>query len=119
MKADTLEVCGVAVALCCHHRCDWRHYVGREFFQERGLGAAEFGAFQRMSSWATCGMSKAAGHRDAAAAGTTGTTGRDAADEEDEHEDVGDAVPEGLDRSAVDCTHFVTVAQTPDQWEAN
>ncbi|XP_012697417.2 tRNA:m(4)X modification enzyme TRM13 homolog isoform X2 [Clupea harengus] len=102
VKADTLEVCGVAVALCCHHRCDWRHYVGREFFQERGLGAAEFGAFQRMSSWATCGMSKAAGHRDAAAAGTTGTTGRDAADEEDEHEDVGDAVPEGLDSVGVE-----------------
>lgn len=48
-------VLGLAVALCCHHRCEWRHYVGQRFFGERGLGAAEFAAFCRMSSWATCG----------------------------------------------------------------
>ncbi|XP_067452114.1 tRNA:m(4)X modification enzyme TRM13 homolog [Thunnus thynnus] len=47
---------GVAVALCCHHRCEWRHYVGQQFFLQRGLGAAEFSAFCRMSSWATCGL---------------------------------------------------------------
>ncbi|KAM7387837.1 hypothetical protein PAMP_024050 [Pampus punctatissimus] len=47
---------GVAVALCCHHRCEWRHYVGQQFFLHRGLGAAEFSAFCRMSSWATCGL---------------------------------------------------------------
>ncbi|XP_066548369.1 tRNA:m(4)X modification enzyme TRM13 homolog [Amia ocellicauda] len=51
-----LKVAGVAIALCCHHRCDWRHYVGREFFRVLGLGATEFSAFQRMSSWATCGL---------------------------------------------------------------
>ncbi|XP_041790906.1 tRNA:m(4)X modification enzyme TRM13 homolog [Chelmon rostratus] len=49
-------VLGLAVALCCHHRCEWRHYVGQQFFQQRGLGAAEFSAFCRMSSWATCGL---------------------------------------------------------------
>lgn len=49
-------VLGLAVALCCHHRCEWRHYVGRQFFAQRGLGAAEFSAFCRMSSWATCGL---------------------------------------------------------------
>ncbi|XP_039623218.1 tRNA:m(4)X modification enzyme TRM13 homolog isoform X1 [Polypterus senegalus] len=49
-------VSGVAIALCCHHRCDWKHYVGQEFFKSRGLGAEDFGVFQRMSSWATCGM---------------------------------------------------------------
>ncbi|XP_046905965.1 tRNA:m(4)X modification enzyme TRM13 homolog [Hypomesus transpacificus] len=54
-----VKVSGIAIALCCHHRCDWRHYVGKEFFRERGLGASEFDAFQRMSSWATCGMRKA------------------------------------------------------------
>lgn len=50
------RVLGLAVALCCHHRCEWRHYVGQQFFAERGLGAAEFSAFCRMSSWATCGL---------------------------------------------------------------
>lgn len=49
---------GLAIALCCHHRCDWRHYVGKEFFRQRGLGSKEFAAFQRMSSWATCGIKK-------------------------------------------------------------
>lgn len=47
---------GLAVALCCHHRCEWRHYVGQEYFRQRGLGAAEFSVFCRMSSWATCGL---------------------------------------------------------------
>uniref|UniRef100_UPI0037E7D6E9 tRNA:m(4)X modification enzyme TRM13 homolog n=1 Tax=Semicossyphus pulcher TaxID=241346 RepID=UPI0037E7D6E9 len=49
-------VLGLAVALCCHHRCEWRHYVGQQFFLQRGLGAEEFSAFCRMSSWATCGL---------------------------------------------------------------
>uniref|UniRef100_A0A3P9IRP6 tRNA:m(4)X modification enzyme TRM13 n=1 Tax=Oryzias latipes TaxID=8090 RepID=A0A3P9IRP6_ORYLA len=54
--ASVGPVLGLAVALCCHHRCEWRHFVGRQFFLERGLGAAEFSAFCRMSSWATCGV---------------------------------------------------------------
>lgn len=57
-SSEEIVVLGLAVALCCHHRCDWRHYVGKDFFRGRGLGAAEFSAFQRMSSWATCGMSR-------------------------------------------------------------
>ncbi|XP_061680100.1 tRNA:m(4)X modification enzyme TRM13 homolog isoform X2 [Syngnathoides biaculeatus] len=48
-------ILGLAVALCCHHRCEWRHYVGRQFFSDLGLGPAEFSSFCRMSSWATCG----------------------------------------------------------------
>ncbi|XP_068808375.1 tRNA:m(4)X modification enzyme TRM13 homolog isoform X2 [Struthio camelus] len=59
-KDDTLEnskpVAGIVIALCCHHRCDWTHYVGREFFKSIGLGPVEFHYYQRMSSWATCGM---------------------------------------------------------------
>lgn len=51
-------VAGIVIALCCHHRCDWRHYVGKEYFKALGLGAVEFHYFQRMSSWATCGMRK-------------------------------------------------------------
>uniref|UniRef100_A0A8C6UQ82 tRNA:m(4)X modification enzyme TRM13 n=1 Tax=Neogobius melanostomus TaxID=47308 RepID=A0A8C6UQ82_9GOBI len=49
-------VVGLTVALCCHHRCQWRHYVGKDFFRQRGLGAGHFSAFCRMSSWATCGL---------------------------------------------------------------
>eukprot|EP00075_Anas_platyrhynchos_P029586 XP_027318839.1 tRNA:m(4)X modification enzyme TRM13 homolog isoform X2 [Anas platyrhynchos] len=55
-KEDVKPVAGIVIALCCHHKCDWTHYVGREFFQSVGLGPVEFHYFQRMSSWATCGM---------------------------------------------------------------
>ncbi|XP_010114360.1 PREDICTED: tRNA:m(4)X modification enzyme TRM13 homolog, partial [Chlamydotis macqueenii] len=53
---DCKPVAGIVIALCCHHKCDWTHYVGREFFKSAGLGPVEFNYFQRMSSWATCGM---------------------------------------------------------------
>lgn len=53
---DHRPVAGIVIALCCHHKCDWTHYVGREFFKSVGLGPVEFHYFQRMSSWATCGM---------------------------------------------------------------
>ncbi|NXJ02407.1 TRM13 enzyme, partial [Psophia crepitans] len=55
-KNDCEPVAGIVIALCCHHKCDWSHYVGRDFFKSVGLGAVEFNYFQRMSSWATCGM---------------------------------------------------------------
>ncbi|XP_041913211.1 tRNA:m(4)X modification enzyme TRM13 homolog [Alosa sapidissima] len=105
------EVGGVAIALCCHHRCDWQHYVGQEFFRQRGLGAAEFGAFQRMSSWATCGMSRAGGHREGTAVasagiteGTTeGTAGPDTAEEEEEEHEGGEETgPDHLDSLSVE-----------------
>ncbi|KAM3876307.1 tRNA:m(4)X modification enzyme TRM13 homolog [Diretmus argenteus] len=51
-----IRVGGLAIAVCCHHRCVWRHYVGKDFFLQRGLGPSDFAALQRMSSWATCGI---------------------------------------------------------------
>ncbi|XP_061634553.1 tRNA:m(4)X modification enzyme TRM13 homolog isoform X7 [Phyllopteryx taeniolatus] len=57
------RVLGLAVALCCHHRCEWRHYVGQKFFSDLGLGPAEFSSFCRMSSWATCGLRAASDQR--------------------------------------------------------
>lgn len=72
-------VLGLVVALCCHHRCEWRHYVGQQFFQQRGLGAAEFSAFCRMSSWATCGFRPT--NQDSASQNVTIQTGED-----EEHE---------------------------------
>ncbi len=26
------------IALCCHHRCEWSPYVGKEFLTEQGEG---------------------------------------------------------------------------------
>ncbi|XP_072919499.1 tRNA:m(4)X modification enzyme TRM13 homolog isoform X1 [Hemitrygon akajei] len=56
--SNGLSVLGIAIALCCHHKCEWKHYVGKEFFSSHGLGAEDFNIFQRLSSWATCGMKK-------------------------------------------------------------
>ncbi|XP_043653519.1 tRNA:m(4)X modification enzyme TRM13 homolog [Drosophila teissieri] len=45
----------VLIALCCHHRCSWRSYVGRKFLQEAGIGPREFAILTKMVSWAVCG----------------------------------------------------------------
>ncbi|XP_036309201.1 tRNA:m(4)X modification enzyme TRM13 homolog isoform X2 [Pipistrellus kuhlii] len=82
-------VAGIVVALCCHHRCDWRHYVGKDYFRAQGLGAREFHYFQRMSSWATCGMRTAA----VEASSALGTS-EDESEDGEEHDGGGHRGPE-------------------------
>ncbi|XP_036046390.1 tRNA:m(4)X modification enzyme TRM13 homolog isoform X4 [Onychomys torridus] len=84
-------VAGIVIALCCHHRCDWRHYVGKEYFRALGLGPEEFYYFQRMSSWATCGM-----RRTSLGASDITTKRKDDQNYDDEeHDDGGDRLPDG------------------------
>lgn len=45
----------IMIALCCHHRCDWRVFVGKEFFQEHLISQREFVIITKMVSWAICG----------------------------------------------------------------
>ncbi|KAL9892093.1 tRNA:m(4)X modification enzyme TRM13 homolog [Glossina fuscipes fuscipes] len=45
----------VLIALCCHHRCDWGSFVGKEFFQEHHLTPRDFLIITKMASWAICG----------------------------------------------------------------
>lgn len=87
---------GLTVALCCHHRCDWRHYVGKDFFRDRGLGATEFSAFQRMSSWATCGMSKVKSSLNAGRSSQENV--KDEEGEEGEHEGSSENIPDHLNK---------------------
>ncbi|XP_037008939.2 tRNA:m(4)X modification enzyme TRM13 homolog [Artibeus jamaicensis] len=91
-------VAGIVIALCCHHRCDWRHYVGREHFRALGLGALEFHYFQRMSSWATCGLRGAS----MAASGGPERRGGPAADSE-EHDSGGHPVTDDQAESPPGC----------------
>ncbi|NXN99908.1 TRM13 enzyme, partial [Rhinopomastus cyanomelas] len=79
-KDGCKPVAGIVIALCCHHKCDWTHYVGREFFKSVGLGPVEFHYFQRMSSWATCGM------RGATSKASTSEESEDQAGDTEEHE---------------------------------
>ncbi|XP_042808970.1 tRNA:m(4)X modification enzyme TRM13 homolog isoform X2 [Panthera pardus] len=78
-------VAGIVIALCCHHRCDWRHYVGKEYFRALGLGAVDFHYFQRMSSWATCGMRKTS----LEASNVTSKRKDKHSDDSEEHDDGG------------------------------
>jgi hypothetical protein len=51
----------VAIATCCHHRCDWRAYVNKAFVKRLGFTRAEFALLAKMSSWATDGSSEHGG----------------------------------------------------------
>lgn len=43
------------IALCCHHRCAWQPFVGKEFFQKHGVTIDEFTIISKMVGWAVCG----------------------------------------------------------------
>ncbi|XP_044920838.1 tRNA:m(4)X modification enzyme TRM13 homolog isoform X2 [Mustela putorius furo] len=97
-------VAGIVIALCCHHRCDWRHYVGKEYFRALGLGAVEFHYFQRMSSWATCGMRKTS-----LEASSLSTKRKDEQnDDSEEHDDGGCQI---TDESSGSAPGFLTVEE--------
>ncbi|KAM4774012.1 tRNA:m(4)X modification enzyme TRM13 homolog isoform 3-T3 [Cyanocitta cristata] len=88
---DHKPVAGIVIALCCHHKCDWTHYVGREFFKSVGLGPVEFHYFQRMSSWATCGMRETTGKA------STSEDSEDQTDDTEEHEQTLSRTESGSD----------------------
>lgn len=46
---------GLVIALCCHHRCLWRPFVGKALLLEHGIGREEFAIITKMVSWAICG----------------------------------------------------------------
>lgn len=51
----------IIIALCCHHRCEWKHLIGKEFFIENEISVREFIIITKMVGWAICGtgMSRA------------------------------------------------------------
>ncbi|NXP69653.1 TRM13 enzyme, partial [Ramphastos sulfuratus] len=90
-KDDCKPVAGIVIALCCHHKCDWTHYVGREFFKSVGLGPVEFHYFQRMSSWATCGM------RETTTKASTSEESEDQTNDPEEHDQTFSKTESGSD----------------------
>ena len=56
--AEGFQLKGIMIALCCHHRCSWRSYVGKQFLQEQGFSREDFQLLTSISSWATCGFGK-------------------------------------------------------------
>lgn len=49
------KVKGFDIALCCHHRCTWRAFVGKQFLLDNGIDRNEFEIMTKMVGWAVCG----------------------------------------------------------------
>lgn len=49
------SVRGFVIALCCHHRCSWRAFVGKKFLLDNGITQKEFDVMTKMVGWAVCG----------------------------------------------------------------
>ncbi|GAB1865000.1 tRNA:m(4)X modification enzyme TRM13 [Camponotus japonicus] len=50
-----VDVRGLVLAFCCHHKCEYSSYVGREYLRQCDFTANEFSVLCGIVSWATCG----------------------------------------------------------------
>lgn len=46
---------GVAIALCCHHRCTWAELAGSDYMAQLGFTPEDFVLMSHMTSWGVCG----------------------------------------------------------------
>ncbi|XP_020284702.1 tRNA:m(4)X modification enzyme TRM13 homolog [Pseudomyrmex gracilis] len=51
-----VDIRGLVLAFCCHHKCDYSSYVGRDYLQQCGFTTDEFPVLCSISSWTTCGF---------------------------------------------------------------
>lgn len=58
LENTSSELVGMLIALCCHHRCEWSPYVGKEFLTEQGFTEEDFSLLTSITSWCTCGSGK-------------------------------------------------------------
>ncbi|EDW84589.2 uncharacterized protein Dwil_GK13057 [Drosophila willistoni] len=57
----------ILIALCCHHRCSWRSYVGKTWLEKAGISPREFVIISKMVGWAVCGTGMSRDRRKAMA----------------------------------------------------
>lgn len=43
---------GLAIATCCHHLCQWKHYINKSYLSSLGISKEEFHAMTWFTSWA-------------------------------------------------------------------
>ncbi|KAB2074262.1 hypothetical protein ES319_A07G141900v1 [Gossypium barbadense] len=43
---------GLAIATCCHHLCQWKHYINKKYLTSLGISKEEFHAITWFTSWA-------------------------------------------------------------------
>ena len=53
------NVKGLLLAPCCHHRCTYSDYVGKDYLAENDFTLDEWPALRHVASWAVCGFEKA------------------------------------------------------------
>ncbi|XP_038897016.1 tRNA:m(4)X modification enzyme TRM13 homolog isoform X1 [Benincasa hispida] len=49
---DKPKLSGLAIATCCHHLCQWKHYTNKRYLLELGITKEEFLAITWFTSWA-------------------------------------------------------------------
>ena len=47
---------GILIALCCHQRCAWGSFFGREIMSSFGFTPVDFHLITHMTSWGVCGV---------------------------------------------------------------
>ncbi|GFT00174.1 tRNA:m(4)X modification enzyme TRM13 homolog [Nephila pilipes] len=52
------KICGLLMALCCHHQCSWDTYIGKDFLEKHNFTERDFKLMCCIASWATCGLRK-------------------------------------------------------------
>ncbi|KAB7498164.1 tRNA:m(4)X modification enzyme TRM13-like protein [Armadillidium nasatum] len=58
------STCGIVIALCCHHRCTWKAYVGKKFLKEVGFSGKDFPVLVSLSSWAVSGSRQSVANKE-------------------------------------------------------
>lgn len=46
---------GFIICVCCHHRCSWNTFVGRDWLIAHGIDKKTFNLIIKMVSWCVCG----------------------------------------------------------------
>ncbi|KAL4572192.1 hypothetical protein LXL04_018961 [Taraxacum kok-saghyz] len=49
---NTCNLRGLSIATCCHHLCQWKNYINKDFFLSHGMNKDEFHAVTWFTSWA-------------------------------------------------------------------
>jgi tRNA:m4X modification enzyme len=45
---------GLVLALCCHHKCEWASFCGKEYMKTLGIDEPMFYLLRSMTSWSVC-----------------------------------------------------------------
>eukprot|EP00250_Pteridium_aquilinum_P000447 c10490_g1_i1 orf=110-1522(+) len=56
LQSPVRHLDGIAIATCCHHICQWKPYVNKEFFKQMGFTKKEFHILTWLTSGAVSGL---------------------------------------------------------------